>query len=499
MSAAPDHRRAYELLGAGDIPGALALTEPLAADPAAGVGVLAAHAAVLKAAGRPQEALAVNRRAAERFPQSGATWHNLAATLGDLALGAEAEAAARRALALGIAAPETRLVLARALQSQMRLDEAQEAFLAAIAARPDYAEAHRELAQLIWMRTGDGPSALARLAQAVAAYPANPGLAHALATAQEFTGEPEAARLTCEAGLARAPQAQALLALVVKLCGELDDPDAALAWAERSRGVVQPGLDDVLLAQARLAAGDAAGAAEAAERAAELMPTDQSVQALRATAWRMTGDPRYAEVADYDRLVGVYDLWAEDDPFLGELRAAIERLHAYAHHPFAQSVRAGAQATLRLDGGHEAPIEALLARLREAADRHAASVAPGADPFTSVGARAARMSGAWTIRLGASGSHANHVHALGWLSSVFYVAVPAESRDPEKKAGWLKFGQPGVATRPPLEPERYVAPRPGRLVLFPSYAWHGVTPIAADEPRITVAFDALPVRDQSAG
>jgi hypothetical protein len=29
-------------------------------------------------------------------------------------------------------------------------------------------------------------------------------------------------------------------------------------------------------------------------------------------------------------------------------------------------------------------------------------------------------------------------------------------------------------------------------VLFPSYMWHGTTPITGDQPRMTIAFDAVP-------
>ena len=61
-------------------------------------------------------------------PTDRIAWHNLAAAEGDLGRVAEAEAAARRAIALGLEAPETRLVLARALQSQRRLDDAEKLF-----------------------------------------------------------------------------------------------------------------------------------------------------------------------------------------------------------------------------------------------------------------------------------------------------------------------------------------------------------------------------------
>ena len=45
---------------------------------------------------------------------------------------------------------------------------------------------------------------------------------------------------------------------------------------------------------------------------------------------------------------------------------------------------------------------------------------------------------------------------------------------------------------PPLTPELYVQPKPGRLVLFPSYMWHGTVPFASSQQRLTVAFDAVP-------
>ena len=45
-----------------------------------------------------------------------------------------------------------------------------------------------------------------------------------------------------------------------------------------------------------------------------------------------------------------------------------------------------------------------------------------------------------------------------------------------------------------LGPEHVVKPEPGRLVLFPSYMWHGTVPFDGDAPRLTVAFDLVPAR-----
>jgi hypothetical protein len=42
-----------------------------------------------------------------------------------------------------------------------------------------------------------------------------------------------------------------------------------------------------------------------------------------------------------------------------------------------------------------------------------------------------------------------------------------------------------------------VLPKEGQLVIFPSYLWHGTTPFVAEEPRLTLAFDALPMDRQA--
>jgi hypothetical protein len=37
-----------------------------------------------------------------------------------------------------------------------------------------------------------------------------------------------------------------------------------------------------------------------------------------------------------------------------------------------------------------------------------------------------------------------------------------------------------------------VTPAVGKLVLFPSYFWHGTVRFTANRPRLTVAFDVVP-------
>jgi len=87
----------------------------------------------------------------------------------------------------------------------------------------------------------------------------------------------------------------------------------------------------------------------------------------------------------------------------------------------------------------------------------------------------------------------NHVHPRGWISSAYYVAVPDVFEDAVAKQGWIKFGEPAAEFGASFAPRRTIQPKPGRLVLFPSYMWHGTVPFHSPQSRITIAFDAVPV------
>jgi len=88
--------------------------------------------------------------------------------------------------------------------------------------------------------------------------------------------------------------------------------------------------------------------------------------------------------------------------------------------------------------------------------------------------------------------HVNHVHPRGWISSAYYVSVPDETASGKGKAGWLKFGEPPIRTAPELLPEKWVQPKAGMVVLFPSFLWHGTAPIHDGSVRVTAPFDVVP-------
>jgi len=80
---------------------------------------------------------------------------------------------------------------------------------------------------------------------------------------------------------------------------------------------------------------------------------------------------------------------------------------------------------------------------------------------------------------------------MGWISSSYYVDVPDSIDRSDQHEGWIKFGQPGIKGVN-LPPEKFVKPQSGRLVLFPSYMWHGTVPFSGDQTRLTLPFDVVP-------
>jgi uncharacterized protein (TIGR02466 family) len=438
------------------------------------------------------------RRELAANPRDRVAWHNLAAAFGDLGHAAQAEEAARRALALGIKAPETRLVLARALQTLRRLDEAQQAFEQAIALRPAYAEAHRDLAQLTWMRTGDAAAALRPVERALRAAPRAAELHLVRSLVLEFAGDPAAALAAAEEGLARSGSDLALLRQAARLAAASGATERALALANRAAALAPAAFSArQCLAEALIAAGRIDEAAGLTDELCRARPLDQYALALRATVWRLRGDARYRALYDYAALVVplVLDVppgWTSLSAFLDELAAELQNLHCFVAHPLQQSVRGGSQLHLQAAELARPPIAALFQSLNAAVHAYLARLGRGDDPLRARNTGKALFAGAWSVRLRSGGSHADHVHPHGWLSSAFYVALPAEVGSGAERAGWLRFGKPGIPTAPPLDADHYERPRAGHLVLFPAYMWHGVEPFTSETARLSVAFDVVP-------
>ena len=250
------------------------------------------------------------------------------------------------------------------------------------------------------------------------------------------------------------------------------------------------------LAATALEAREPHKAAAMAEKARTLAPLDQYGLALLGSAWRMLGDERDEILNGYDALIAVFDMEAPDGfstmaDFNRELGAALDQFHSMTRAPLNQTLRGGSQTRGHLFDTPHVLVEKLKARIAETVERYISEIRPDArHPFRSRRGKGFRMAGSWSSRLRDCGFHVNHVHPEGWISSCYYVDVPDAVKNEKEKQGWIKFGEPSFDTG--LLPRRAIQPVSGRLVLFPSYMWHGTIPFHDTSPRTTIAFDAVP-------
>lgn len=471
----------------------LAATETAAAAERPRLALLDLRAQALQVLDRTAEALAVRERQVRLAPDNPVVHHNLAALLGDMGHADRAEAAARTAFARGGDAPETWLALARALQKQVRYDEADAAFAEVLKRRPLALDALRDQAQLVWMRTGDAAAACERIDRMIVEHPDVSLLRALKAKVLTYAGDARGAYEAMTAG----PLTDAAGHLAASRAAVAFDAGGALEHA-RTAVAMAPDQEDARrgLVEALLAAGAAEEAAPMVEAMLRERPLDQYLLAYQATLWRLLNDPRLAELCDYEAVVRGWridtpDGWPDLDSYLADLALTLRGLHRFKTHPLDQSLRHGTQTSMDLLVSEEPTVRAFFKAVDGPIRRHMALLGQGGDPLRRRNTGAYRIKGAWSVQLQPHGFHADHLHPDGWLSSACYIALP-DAVEGAGREGWIQFGRPGIPTEPPLEAQHYLKPEPGLLALFPSYMWHGTVPFPGDQTRLTIAFDVVP-------
>jgi tetratricopeptide (TPR) repeat protein len=251
-------------------------------------------------------------------------------------------------------------------------------------------------------------------------------------------------------------------------------------------------------AAAALMAGDPQKAQAFCQAGLRYQPYDQACLALLGTAWRLQGDEQDESLNGYDTLIRIFDLEPPDgfssmENFNAELGAYLESLHPQTRAYLEQSLHGGTQTEGHLFGAGHVLVEKLRARIEEALSSYIDDLAPDErHPFLARRAKGFRYAGAWSSLMREQGFHVNHLHPQGWISSCYYVTVPDVAKEQDTRQGWIKFGEPELKIQLSNPIRRAIQPMPGRLVLFPSYMWHGTIPFHAAALRTTIAFDAVP-------
>lgn len=502
QGAPPYPRSAYLLarhyLDTGQPAAALEVATPWCDGGTADADLSALHVAAYAALGRQSEAVANYRRLVAHAPDNPVATHTLAVALNAAQQPQEAERVVRQTLRRTRPTAALHYTHARSLLGLERFDEAERALSECVRLDPRRAEAHDRLAQLIWMRTGNIVEATRALDRALETFPHDDALRGTKAALLQGAGDARGA-YGCLAELAARPQSHPNLAIRAGLAALEFEPATALTLAQRAlRALPNDHTARKLLCAAYLGVGD--GAKALAECAALLTatPDDQYLIAMQTTALRLLNDPRYESLCDYDRmvlstLIETPPGWPDLTSFLTELTSRLGALHnPHGHRLLYQSLRQGTETTQDLARSEDPVVQALFRAFAEPIARYRDLIGMGEDALRRRNRGPTRFNGGWSVRLHRDGYHTSHVHPRGWISSACYIQLPDCMKSAHTAEGVLSFGAPGMLTTPSLPAELSVRPEVGLLVLFPSYFWHGTLPFHSDQPRLTVAFDAVP-------
>lgn len=485
-------------LSNGQVQLALDVLAPLAQSTHANGTLMMLYGHALMMLNHKAEAEAMFRRWLQQEPGNRDAALKLAAVLADNGQSDEAEATVRAAIARSGASIHASFVLGRALLGQARFDEAEIELRKVVHQSPEHLTAQANLMELVWMRTGDIQEATREVDRALRGQPRLPALRLTKARLLISARMPHEALSEIDAGLAVAGNDPDLLAAAVTIALDIDGT-RALPYAKRLNELL-PGerATRVALGNALLATGDARGALDIATTLHRTDPTDGKALAMQADAMRMLGDNRYRDLMDYARLVraeriDVPEGWPDLDTYLAELVRDLTHSHVFQAHPIGNSLREGSQIPLTPGQSTYASIRAFPQAIHRPILHYMQAIGHGTDAMRRRNTGRYGIAGIWSVRLRPSGFHANHYHPDGWISSACYLHLPS-AVDREGGEGWLKFGEPAFPTTPALEPEYFVKPEPGLLVLFPSYMWHGTVPFSGSEQenRLTIAFDVIP-------
>jgi tetratricopeptide (TPR) repeat protein len=503
VQGSPPYPRAALLLvrhclDAGQPAAALDIATPWCNSGKADEELSALHVAAYAALGRQSEAVTNYRRLVALAPDNHIAAHTLAVALNAANQPEDSERVVRQTLSRTRPTAALHHTHARSLITLERFDQAELALRECVRLEPRLAEAHNSLAQLIWMRTGNIIEAMRVLDQALEKYEHDDALWATKAALLQGAGNSRDA-YACLAKRAARPQAPPMLLIRAGLAALEFEPVTALSLAEKVMRA-QPNNPTVrkLLCAAYLGVGDGAKAMAECAILLKATPDDQYLIAMQTTALRLVNDPRYEAMCDYDKMVLSQFLetppgWSDLASFLTDLTSRLNALHnPHGHRLLYQSLRHGTETTQDLSRSQDPVIQALFHAFAAPIARYRDHIGQGQDPLRRRNRGASRYNGSWSVRLHREGFHTSHVHPRGWISSACYIQLPDSMRAGQTAEGILSFGAPGMVTMPALNAELSVRPEVGLLVLFPSYFWHGTLPFHSEQPRLTVAFDAVP-------
>jgi uncharacterized protein (TIGR02466 family) len=209
------------------------------------------------------------------------------------------------------------------------------------------------------------------------------------------------------------------------------------------------------------------------------------------------GDERARVLMDYDNLVmesmlDVPDGFDSLQDFTRKLSAAVLAHPTLTKSPKTHATRYGRH-TGNLFLGDDSIFSLLEKQVRTRFERYINDLALGPEhPIMSM--KTGRVSSvAWAVVMDSQGHQIPHTHPGAWLSGVCYLQLPdvISDTDPDK-AGWIEFGPaPDYYACDTRMINKVIRPELGKIIMFPSYAFHNTIPFKSGTVRISLAFDVM--------
>ncbi|MEE9433579.1 MAG: putative 2OG-Fe(II) oxygenase [Sphingorhabdus sp.] len=352
---------------------------------------------------------------------------------------------------------------------------------------PDWGDGHTAFARLQW-ELGESSAALAEIEAALAKIPSNAGLLVRYMALLSDAGEPKKAADIASDLRGKAGENPDLILLEARYAGLAGDNGRAeklfcmlsADWPEKAYDEARHRIRQNRIEEAELLL----------ETARKEHPGDIAVWALTEICWRSLSDDRHGWLLPKDNWHSQVDLGLEPDE-LAAIAAHLRSCHAANARPLGQSVRGGTQTRGNLFLRGDPAMTELTERCSAALSDYWNGWAGGdADhPAQRRGGDPPGIVTSWSILVKPPGYHVSHIHDSGIVSSACHIDLDYQSEDTGRE-GYLELGRPPSDLHLDCKPLVVVAPKPGHLVLFPSFVYHGTRPISSGE-RLTVAFDAI--------
>lgn len=497
-----DHRTALSLLET-----ALAF-QPTNADARMNLGN------VLSALGQIHESEAAYSRVIDQVPDHADAFFNRALVRRTLGRFIEALEDFNQAIELREKFADAYLGRASVYQALGRLSEAKVDLNTALIIRPPWPEALTNRAAILH-DLGDASAAKADLDKALQTDPAFVEARYNLGVLLQEIDEGAQAVQAYRATLKSSPDhVGARINLAWALHHQGDDATALIELKKVCRASPDYDKAHVNWADLKRCTGDVDGAVADAAAYLQRHPENPSMIAFLAIAEAAAGhDTNASAVLGLETLIKPIKIdWSLTGTKQTAMNDALEK-HILAHPSLQDSPTSHATR----NGGHTGNlmVEPLgpmgdFARVVETnvrAYQRAVSSVPD-HPFVSVAKPESTDLHVWGVAMRATGHQKSHNHPSAWLSGVYYVRTPCmaagtggddmimapSSVDQDAHAGWIEFGRPPDDFENVSMPQvRLIKPAVGAMILFPSYLYHRTIPHAANDLRISIAFDVFPI------